>query len=327
MSPISEKSGHPEQLTTSKNSSVLQQNDKNVTKNRVISKHSNNTVSTDVTKNRNTPKRDVSTDVTKNRTSFSPLHKGNVTSINTSSTVLVDSSDQGPIPKPDNLPEPDTISQGLVPKPGLILAGTPKPVSSPADERSLEELLRVFATEELASLTHEILNEDTHESKTSPPPLPLSSKPITSVISVSSSSDSEDDDKTSNYSNVLSNSTDKNRYGVMKDDVTISGHSVMKDDVTIGGHGVMKDDVIVQRQSELNDCLKVEIEQEKERVRELEERVKECVRGEEKVRLEYSQQVRELRTQLLETKAQVSVYIYTCIIMCVLIIIIYIIAT
>ena len=220
---------------------------------------------------------------------------------------MVDSSDQGPIPKPDNLPEPDTKSQGPVPKPGLILAGTPKPVSSPiknSDERSLEELLRVFATEELASLTHEIVNE---ESKTSPPPLPLSSKPINSVISASSSSDSEDDDKTSNYSmsNVLSNG----RYGVMKDDVTISGH------------GVMKDDVIIQRQS---DCLKVEVEQEKERVRELEERVKECVRGEEKVRLEYSQQVRELRTQLLETKAQVSVYIY---IMCILIIIIYIIVT
>ena len=232
---------------------------------------------------------------------------------------MVDSSDQGPIPKPDNLPEPDTKSQGPVPKPGLILAGTPKPVSSPiknSDERSLEELLRVFATEELASLTHEIVNE---ESKTSPPPLPLSSKPINSVISASSSSDSEDDDKTSNYSmsNVLSNG----RYGVMKDDVTISGHGVMKDDVTISGHGVMKDDVIIQRQS---DCLKVEVEQEKERVRELEERVKECVRGEEKVRLEYSQQVRELRTQLLETKAQVSVYIY---IMCILIIIIYIIVT
>ena len=176
-------------------------------------------------------------------------------------------------------------------------------------EKNLGELLRALAGEELATLTHEILARETENGGGEGKREGAQGKDGMTVNyeGETSSDDSTIEEGSNMYRDSLESSGSLRSCSLTTPTAaTPSFKSTVNvpDNSRHGDNSGRRDNLLT-----LNDSLgivRVELNNEKQRVLQLEERLREKERQEERVKLEYSQQIRELRTQLLDTKSKAS---------------------
>ena len=200
------------------------------------------------------------------------------------------------------------------------------PTIGTTGERNLGELLRALATEELASLTHQILNREKDELETA------------------EETEREDDDGTIEASSSSSSSSttekeNEEEEGAIIDRDSLESSSSSLPPAAIVGVSRTSDShhftpssrieprsvpptrshresgsahrVDLLTASDSLELVKAELENEKKLVKELEGRVRDGERREEKAKLESSQQIRELRTHLLDAKSKARMCMYS----------------
>ena len=178
-------------------------------------------------------------------------------------------------------------------------------------EKNLGELLRALAGEELATLTHQILARETENGEGEEKGEGLQGKDGMAVNYEGETSSISSDDSTieggSNMDRDSLESSGSLRGGSLTTPTvppTFKSTVNVPDNSRRGDNSGRHDNLLT-----LNDSLgivRVELNNEKQHVLQLEERLREKERQEERVKLQYSQQIRELRTQLLDTKSKAS---------------------
>ena len=200
-------------------------------------------------------------------------------------------------------------------------------VKTVAGERNLDELLRELATEELATLTHEIMRKDRGGSVNGEA---SKEEDETEKEEVSENEESDDDYSTERETEQSENiidqdSLEKSGGQIIQPRVHVplpvnnrppymsisrkpehtpdpeNFPTIHHDNANVLGR---RDNLLTVGDSLA--LVKTELKNEKERVADLEDRIKDKERQEERIKLEYSQQIRELRTQLLDTKSKVN---------------------
>ena len=263
----------------------------------------------------------------------------------TSSTSIQATNWSSKVAPPPSIPSSKSDLKGPVPKSNSNLFGldssnklSPTPVteaktqnahvpdlksSLPGDNgekmegRNLEKLLRSLAAEELTSMTHEMMKKQEMTTK----------REDKSEESLSEEEEEDTDHEISkeeegDSTEVEVEESDKVDEDSPKEPATskpvTGGVLAMNPPTNRTSNKALPPPHLSHRpsfpgnhrnlltQSDSLELMKTELRGERERIRELEEKVKEKERQEERVRLECSQQIRELRTQLLEAKSKVQ---------------------
>ncbi len=214
---------------------------------------------------------------------------------------------------------------------GLMMVAKPEalllPLTTPnmvIGERNLDQLLRELATEELATLTHKIVSEEKGVEETNKMEEDKE-REMDSESDRDSSTEREIDQSDTNsieQDSLERSASQTGKGGIYATGILptdsqssqVTSHTVKPSLVSdnfpalyehVHGHH----DNLLTRGDTL-ELVKAELKNERERVVDLEDRMREKEREQEKIKLEYSQQIRELRTQLLDNRSKVNVVIY-----------------
>lgn len=197
----------------------------------------------------------------------------------------------------------------------------PVTTAEPSKERSLGELLRSLATEELASLTQNILSDEKSQSEGSDSKGQRSAHRgqgsdhegqnrghrVSESSDEGSSTITEYEPDTNSVSSCLSKSSPLKMAGLHEEGGRLHVHgtdSRSAADVkpTAERNGASLTEALEFAKADLN-C-------EKKHVAELEEILRDKERQLETMKLEHSKQIKEMRTQVLDMKSQVSVHVH-----------------